>query len=377
MVYIKNIYIGLLVFPLIAAVFTLPYALYQYNRHGSVSKYRTLIIYSYILYMLIAFFMVSLPLPERSSTVGNRWQDHLNLIPFRQIWLYWRNRALSIENLRAYMTSFSLWQLLFNILLTMPFGVYMRYYFKQSLPRTILYSFLLSLFYETSQLTALFGLYPGPYRLADVEDLICNTMGGAVGWQIAYVFMMVLPSRDEIDAQCRVAGRKVTGMRRIWSALFDYTCSDILCEVIIGGLAIVFPELIDFSDYGLSYNWTFFCVLSLIQVVLTGGSTLGHGICRMVLVSEKGGRASTGQLVKRYLYLWLFTEFPFLIAGWLTDGPFGPLDNPFIILALYALSRLYFAAYAVIVVFGKNARMPHEKLSGTYYMATSVPEQNK
>ena len=50
-----------------------------------------------------------------------------------------------------------------------------------SLKRTVLYSFLLSLFYETSQITALFVIYPGPYRLADVEDLICNTMGGAAG----------------------------------------------------------------------------------------------------------------------------------------------------------------------------------------------------
>ena len=54
--YIKVIYTGLLVFPFIAAVFTLPYAVYRYNRHGSVSKYRTLITYSYILYMLIGFF---------------------------------------------------------------------------------------------------------------------------------------------------------------------------------------------------------------------------------------------------------------------------------------------------------------------------------
>ena len=88
MVYIDNIYWGLLIFPFIAAVFTLPYALYQYNKYGSVSKFRTLIIYSFILYMLIAFFMVCLPLPDWESTVGNRWQDHLNLIPFRQIWLY-------------------------------------------------------------------------------------------------------------------------------------------------------------------------------------------------------------------------------------------------------------------------------------------------
>lgn len=84
MVYINNIYTGLLVFPFIAALFTLPYAVYQYNRHGSVSKYRTLIIYCFILYMLIAFFMVSLPLPDRASTAGNTWRDHLNLIPFRQ-----------------------------------------------------------------------------------------------------------------------------------------------------------------------------------------------------------------------------------------------------------------------------------------------------
>ena len=46
MVYIKTIYTGLSVFPLIAAAFTLPYAVFQYHRHGAVSKLRTLIIYS-------------------------------------------------------------------------------------------------------------------------------------------------------------------------------------------------------------------------------------------------------------------------------------------------------------------------------------------
>ena len=373
MVYINNIYTGLLVFPFIAAVFTMPYAIYQYNRHGSVSKLRTLIIYSFILYMLIAFFMVSLPLPDRASTVGNRWQDHLNLIPCRQIWLYWRNRAFNIKNIRAYMKSMSLWQLLFNILLTVPFGVYMRYYFKLDLKRTILFSFLLSLFYETSQLTALFGIYPGPYRLADVEDLICNTMGGAVGWQVAYMFMVVLPSRDEIDASCRAECRKVTGMRRIWSVLFDYMCSDFLFGVLAGGLAILLPKSINDVIYGALYNWTFFCLFSLIQVILTKGSTLGHGLCRMVLVSEKGGVATTAQFVKRYLSLWFFTEFPLLLADKLTDGPIEILHNDYLFLALALVSRLYFVAYLIIVISQKNARMPHEKISGTFYMATEVP----
>ena len=139
MVYIHSIYTGLIVFPFIAAVFTLPYAVYQYHKHGSVSKLRTVIIYSFILYMLIAYFMVILPLPDKASTVGNTWQDHLNLIPFRQIWLYWHGKAFGIAALKAYFMSMSFWQLLFNILLTVPFGLYMRYYFKLSLQRTILY----------------------------------------------------------------------------------------------------------------------------------------------------------------------------------------------------------------------------------------------
>ena len=217
MVYINKTYTGLIVFPFLAALFPLPYAVFKYHKHGAVAKYRTVIIYSFILYMLIAFFMVSLPLPERSSTVGNTWQDHLNLIPFKQIWLYWHDKVFGIATLKEYLTSMSLWQLLFNILLTVPFGFYMRYYFKLSLKRTILYSFLLSLFYETSQLTALFGIYPGPYRLADVEDLICNTMGGVGGYYTASTFARVLPNRDAIDERCRKYGTRVTGMHRFWA----------------------------------------------------------------------------------------------------------------------------------------------------------------
>ena len=371
--YIKVIYTGLLVFPFIAAVFTLPYAVYQYNRHGSVSKYRTLIIYSFILYMLIAFFLVSLPLPDRESTVGNTWREHLNLIPFRQIWLYWHNKPFGITTLKAYLVSMSLWQLLFNILLTLPFGVYMRYYFKLSLKRTILYSFLLSLFYETSQITALFGIYPGPYRLADVEDLICNTMGGAAGYYAASVFAAVLPSRDEIDEECRKSGTRITGMRRFWAALFDYVCIAALSIFLFGAIRILNPEFTGYSIYGEVYSWTFFCIGSLVQVLITKGLTLGHASCRMILVSENGGFASAGQLIKRYLYLWLFTELPLILAGLLMSVRFAFIID-LLILGLTAVSRVYFFMYFINAVFRKGKLMPHDKLSGTLYMATALPD---
>ena len=373
MVYIDNIYKGLLVFPFIAALFTMPYAIYQYNKYGSVSKYRTLIIYSFILYMLIAYFMVILPLPDRASTAGNTWQEHLNLIPFRQIWLYWHDKVLGIATLKEYLVSMSLWQLLFNILLTVPFGIYMRYYFKLILKPTILYSFLLSLFYETSQITALFGIYPGPYRLADVEDLICNTLGGAGGYYIASVFAGVLPSRDEIDEKCRAAGTRVTGMRRAWAVLFDYVCIAVVYIFMLGAVRELNPGFTEYSIYGEVYSWSFFCVASLVQVLLTKGLTLGHAACRIILVSDNGGMASAWQLIKRYLYLWLFTELPLIIAGQLMNVRFTFAVDVMILLLLF-ISRIYFFIYLINVVLRKGKLMPHDKLSGTIYMATEISD---
>ena len=377
MVYIDDVVTGLIVFPFIAALFTFPYVMVQYHRYGSVSKYRSLIIYSFILYMLIAYFMVILPLPDRASTVGNTLQDHLNLIPFRQIWLYWHNRVVSWTTLKEYMSSMALWQLLFNILLTVPFGIYMHYYFNKSFKRTILLSFLLSLFYELSQLTALFGIYPGPYRLADVEDLICNTLGGALGFQIAYLFKEILPSRKEIDENCRKEGKIVTGMRRVWAALFDYVGVSILLVFLNGVLYVVMPGYKNYSINTLVYHWTFFCVCSLLQVLLTKGCTLGHAVCRMILVSKDGSAASAGQLIKRYFYLWLFTDLPLILLGLLTGGQFGDINDIFTIV-LFLASRTYFVIYFVKEAVLRGERpMAHDRLSGTVYMAVEIPQKDR
>ena len=372
MSYITTIIEGFLAFPFVAALITFPYALYQYNKYGAVSRYRTLIIYSFILYLLVAYFLVTLPLPDPATTVGNRWQDHLSLIPFRGIARFWAKHQLSLQSLSDFLTSSALWQVLFNFLLTVPFGMYMRYYFKQSLGRTVLFTFLLSLSFELSQLTALWGIYPGPYRMADVEDLITNTTGGALGWQIVYVFMMVLPDRDSIDARCRESGRVVTGRRRFWASLFDFSGCLILFLFIQGALEEFIPGIV-YSDWGF---WTLFCVFSVVQIFATGRATLGHIICRMVLVSDHGGVAKRKQLFKRYLYIWLFTELPLIVASLLTSVGSAFLGEPAII-AIDLVSWAYPVAYLVIEVFGNGSRpMPHDRLSETSYVAIEVPKQH-
>lgn len=156
---------------------------------------------------------------------------------------------------------------------------------------------------------------------------------------IAATFARVLPSRDEIDEKCRIKGTRVTGMRRIWATLFDYLCAGILNIFVIGALRFLNPKFTGFSVYAEVDNWTFFCVMSFAQVLITKGSTLGHATCRMILVSEDGGMASRGQLIKRYLYLMLFTELPLIMAGWLMGMRFAFIVDaiiPALVFSLYA-----------------------------------------
>ena len=94
----------------------------------------------------------------------------------------------------------------------------------------------------------------------------------------------------------------------------------------------------------------------------------------MILASEDGGAASAGQLIKRYLYLLLLTETPLIIAGWLMSRRFSFLIDA-MILGLLFISRIYFFIYFINVILRKGKLMPHDKLSGTLYMATDIPER--
>ena len=373
MAYLNKVYTGLLVFPFLAALFTLPYAFSQYHRYGSVSKFRTLIVYSFILYMLIAYFQVILPLPDRATTVGSTWRGHLNLIPFHQIATYWYGKSLGFSTLRAYLTSFSLWQLLLNVVLTVPFGVYLRYYFRQSFRRTALYAFLLSLFYELTQLSALYWIYPGPYRYADVDDLICNTLGGVLGYWAASVFIRVLPSRETIDARSIAKGQTISSTRRVLAVLFDYACSLCLYLLLRGAVLILIPDSPTYSVYEPFNSWSFFSLFSLLQVLLTRGRTLGHALCRMTLSSREGGLASPWGMIKRYGLLWLFTELPLIVVKLLPSSAESMVWDLLVFL-MYLVSRGYFVWYALHLLRKKGAQpMPHDRFSGTQYAATKIP----
>ena len=260
MSYLESIKTAIIVFPIIAFLFTIPFILYQYHKYGSINKFRVLIIYSFILYLITMYFLVILPLPSREE-VANMTGRTIQLIPFSFIGDIARETNFNILDPSTYISTLShpsVYTMLFNVVMTIPFGMYLRYYYKCSLKKTIILTFFLSLFFEFTQLTGLYGIYPRPYRLCDVDDLITNTLGGIIGYFIMGLVDDFLPTRDEIDEETIEDGKRVSGFRRITLFFLDgfvYLCLSTILSLFSGTL---FMTLISFIIYYgvIPYFWS-------------------------------------------------------------------------------------------------------------------------
>ena len=218
MSYLEAIKVALLIFPFLAFLFTIPFILWQYHKYGSINKLRVLIIYSFILYMICVYFLAIFPLPDRDSI--DMSAPIAQLIPFSFVFDIIKESA-NMKNIWMVFSNSSVYTVLFNILMFIPFGMYLRYYFRNDLKKTVIFSFIFSLFLEVTQLTGLYFIYPHPYRLFDVDDLMINTLGGTLGYLVMGIFMNFLPSRDNIDSKSFEEGKKVSGLRRVTRFCLD------------------------------------------------------------------------------------------------------------------------------------------------------------
>ena len=160
MSYLVPIKAALIIFPFLALLITLPYIIYEYHHYGSVNKLRTLIIYSFILYLMTIYFLVILPLPTKEEVIKMKVINP-QLIPLTFIKDIVEDLIeLKQINILKIITIPSIYTVIFNIIMFMPLGVYLRYYYKCSLKKTIIISLLISLFFELTQLTGLYYIYP-------------------------------------------------------------------------------------------------------------------------------------------------------------------------------------------------------------------------
>lgn len=343
--YVSTIKTAIFVFPLIAIFFTLPFILQQYHQYGSINKFRVLVIYSFILYMITIYFLVILPLPKRED-VSFEVTQMIRVVPFTFIKDIIRETSFVITEPSTYfhlLTDHCCYVVYFNILMTVPFGIYLRYYFRCSFKKTLVFTFLLSLFFELTQLSGLYFIYDSPYRLFDVDDLILNTLGGVLGYFLFSFFKKYLPTREEIDEETLKDGMVVSGFRRVVVFLLDF----LLC--------FFFVVLFSFFFHHKIVKYVIFLIYYLVIPAFLGSRTLGSKFLnvRFEVDNHKLLRLG-GRIIFLYLYYFVVPGvFLSLILGFVGNLEVEVFVKLFLLLLVFFLFFLFYLIHFLYIIFGK------------------------
>ncbi|MDR3315134.1 MAG: VanZ family protein [Coriobacteriales bacterium] len=349
---------AVIVFPIVAFVLTMPYVVYNYMRYGSVSKWRTFILFTMLFYLMCAYFLIILPLPDPDE-VAQYTTPTMQLVPFRFVHDFITESGFEVAHPATWLhalRSSAFYQPLFNFALVIPWGIYLKYYFKARLRTTIILSFALSLFFELTQLSALYGIYPRSYRLFDVDDLMLNTLGGVVGYAVALRLPRFLPSRDRIDEVARERAGHVGYSRRFVAFIIDYA--------LINTLAIPLISFLHMNEV-LSFAIALFAYSILVPWVCRG-ATLGKLLTRQRIRRDDGSRATLPALLLRYTIRNLGLVSFALASALVSDVNFDYQVIP----VLYELLCLIVLVVDAFISLRHDKRFLFERLSHTRSIST-------
>ncbi|MGO0575560.1 VanZ family protein [Ornithinimicrobium panacihumi] len=140
-------------------------------------------------------------------------------------------------------------QMVLNVALFVPLGVLGVRWAHWSAGRTILVGAGVSLLVEATQLTGNWFLMPCSYRLADVNDLITNTAGAALGVGVAAMLPELFADPGELRARRGVA-RPVTRVRRWTAMVLDAWLTGVAVIVVVAMLMGIFGMLMAGHELG-------------------------------------------------------------------------------------------------------------------------------
>lgn len=369
--YIQPIMWACMLFPLIAGIFTIPFVVHQYRKYGGIAFMRVIVVYSFILYLMCAFLLTVLPLPTIEQVLA--MPDHpIGWIPyvgFRHGLVESGFSFTDPASWKRFLKCDDFLQCFYNVVMTVPLGIYLRYYFKCSFKKTMLLGFLASLFFEGVQYSALFGIYPKPYRYTEVDDLINNTLGAVIGFGIEPLFARFIPSREEIDQLSYVKGQHVTFMRRLFAIIIDYVFFNVifaLTEALfipLNGTSFRVSVTVFFAE-----AFVYFVILPLIL----RGRTPGQALLKLKLADERGGKLTWQRVVVRNVFLYFIEFFMAFLAGFLLSGLVGVLmawesnsKKIILIYGLFTVGIVFIMLSFVLRCIKKYNTLPHGHYSHT------------
>ena len=355
--YAEIIKTAIIFFPFIALLISFPIMLIQYHKYGSLSLFKGLIIYSLTLYLMCAFFLVILPLPS-IEYVKLLKSPTMQLIPFKFFYDFFTNINYSsiITIVKTFKTSY-FYVPIFNIIITIPFGVYLRYYFKCDIKKTLLYSFLLSLFFELTQLSGLYFIYPRGYRLFDIDDLILNTFGGYMGYIISEPLLKLLPRLEKIDLEAKKRGKNISGIRRTTTLFLD-----LFLITFIEGIISIFIKLDHIFEIVL-------VIYYFIIPMFLKCSTLGQKFLNIQVLDYKNKKNIFRLFYRITIFMVLYIGIPFTIYFILNNIIKDNSIKEFVAVICFGIIFIIDAITAIKYVF-TNKQMLYERISKTKLVST-------
>ena len=301
-IYLYDVRMAVTIFPFVAILITLPILTWHYHKYGAITNWTIVMLYSFVLYLMCAYFLIMLPLPTRAS-VAKLTTIKYNLVPLTFVGEFLKYNPLRLSDTSTWIPALknaSFIQPVFNIFLTVPLGMYLHYYFHRSWKQTLAFSFCLSLFFELTQLSGLYGIYPRPYRLFDVDDLLLNSLGGLLGAGIATLISPLLPSKERINASIKENTQRISIFRHAAAFFLDWGAILIL--------TIISTVLLD--QRGLPLVWMIFTwvIIWLIIPELIWQRTLGMKIIHLKITDHNADTLKRRRILWRNFlgYGWLF-----------------------------------------------------------------------
>ncbi|MDX3382321.1 VanZ family protein [Streptomyces niveiscabiei] len=326
-----------------AFVLFVPYIAVRYRRRGELGLGNLALAFAGPLYGLALFFYVFAPFPAVGSdfcaAVGVRRPQ---VIPFH--FLHDMGRPAAGGGPTAVLHDPALTQVLLNVALFVPLGMFVRYLFGRSVPVTAVVGLGVSLLIETTQLTGDWFIYPCAYRLFDVDDLIANGLGGLLGALAAPLLSAVPGQRVHAEPG---EPRPVTWRRRLLASVCDLMSFGFLYVLTVAGCAaLMWVWQGGLSSGGAPAYSSFFFDTTVERVgfwvpwlVLTvgfplagGGAGLGQRIVRLRAVTADGRRAAVWARLVRGLTG---------VGGFLLLNHVESLSGPAIGLAAVSLVALF------------------------------------
>ena len=214
----------------VAVLLFIPVAAVQYRRDGRLGPGDLMVLAGAAVYGVSLWTYTLLPLPDESDYTCQHAQTQLMAFADDIRRAAEQSGYAGLGTPSELLSNPAFLQVFLNVVLFLPFGVFVRLITHRGVVVATVLGFAVSLLIEVTQLTGVWGVYPCAYRLFDVDDLLTNTLGAFLGALVSYPY--AARRRRRLGTARRRLPTTVSVGRRLAATL-----SDVLFVVLAGTAA--------------------------------------------------------------------------------------------------------------------------------------------